>query len=175
MAFKGVEIELIDPQANTEQAREEEQEVDEEKQEKEGALPIEIKLGEVNSNGMFLFIFNQKLKIPEAAMKNYTRYLREQFLDNLLEITIEIFQDGSTFHEEEENLIPLLYEVVLNEFNEDYMNMTLVFEDPMIVSANGEADKLKVRVKNPSHFISQDSGLVLYQGDRKQIYKEYVG
>ena len=104
-------------------------------------------------------------------MKNYTRYLREQFLDNLLEITIEIFQDGSTFHEEEETL---LYEVVLNEFNEDYMNMTLVFEDPMIVSANGEADQLKVRVKNPSQFISQDSGLVLYQGDKKQIYKEYV-
>ena len=36
MAFKGVDIELIDPQANTEQAREEEQEVDEEKQKKRG-------------------------------------------------------------------------------------------------------------------------------------------
>jgi len=89
--FKGVDVELVDQQANVEQTREEVQQVEEEKLEKEGLLPVEITLGEVNSNGVFLLNYNQKLEVPYAAIRNDRRYLRDQFLNNLLEINIEIF------------------------------------------------------------------------------------
>ena len=59
--------------ANAELKSQEEQEIGELKQEEVEILPVEVTLGPINSNGLFLFEFNQKLVVPAGAKRNATR------------------------------------------------------------------------------------------------------
>lgn len=147
--FKGVEIDL---------------------EEEEEKVVVPIQEPEVTRKGGMIFKFTEKMLVPfdfgdlsrrldeteeeasqRRALQIKMRYDQIDVARDILDFTFVMKSDVDPR--------ALKFYVSLEEWTEDKFNVSLKFEDPMLISQGQERDTVFIKVKNKNYFISQETGL----------------
>lgn len=100
--------------------------------------------------------FNQKLEVPDFISKRTKgRRLEEGDLDD---IDVGSIFDVTMASKGDEGSKAAEFFLNIQEWTEDGLKLKMNFTNPLSVSKGRNSDALIIKIKNPSLFVSQESG-----------------